>query len=309
MPLCSRPADLDAVLEAARLQGPAPVVLACGHDPAALVALARAEACGLAEAVLVGQPELIEAALKAQEAPQRARIVEAPDEESAVRRAVDLVREGRGRILLKGKTQTATVMRAVLDRERGLRTGRLLSDAFIFEYAMPEGGTRLICVTDGGINVAPDLAAKKHILENAVEVYHSLGFERPRVAVMSAVESVIPDHVPSLDAVELTRMAAAGEIQGCVVEGPLSLDLAISPAAAGKKGHGGEVAGQADILLCPDIVSANLLAKGTTWFGHARLAHVIMGAAAPVLIPSRSDTPDAKLFSIALGVLALRKQS
>lgn len=307
MPLCLRPADLDAVLEAAKQQGPAPVVLACGHDPAALVALARAEACGLAEAILVGQPDLIEAALKAQEAPTRPRIVAAPDEETAVRRAVELVREGTGRILLKGKTQTATVMRAVLDRERGLRTGRLLSDAFLFELATPDG-VRLVCITDGGINVSPDLAAKKQILENAVEVYHALGFECPRVAVMSAVETVIPEHAPSLDAVELTRMAAVGEIRGCLVEGPLSLDLAISPASAGKKGHGGAVAGQADILLCPDIVSANLLAKGTTWFGKARLAHLIMGAAAPVLIPSRSDTPEAKLFSIALGVLALRQQ-
>ena len=174
MSTCLRPTSLDEVLEAAKAAGPAPVVLACGHDPAALAALGLAEAAHLAEAILVGQPELIEAALKAPEAPKHPRIVAAPDEESAVRLAVDLVRQGTGRILLKGKTQTATVMRAVLDRERGLRTGRLLSDAFLFELKTPEGGTRLVCITDGGINVSPDLAAKKQILENAVAVHRSI---------------------------------------------------------------------------------------------------------------------------------------
>lgn len=270
--------NLDALLDAAIARGPFAVAVACGDDEAAERALAMAESCGLARGLLVGS---------------------AADEAAAVAEAVRMVREGKAQILLKGRTTSGTLLKAVLDRDRGLRDGRLLSDSFVFEH---DG--RLLCVTDGGINVAPDLAAKRQILENAVALYHALGVPRPRVAVMSAVETAIPGHAASEDAVALVELARRGEIEGCDVEGPLSLDLAISPQAAAKKGHRGAVAGRADILLCPDFVSANLLAKATTWFGVCRLAHVVMGASAPVLIPSRSDSAEAKLFSIALGGLA-----
>jgi len=298
--------DLDQVVETAKRKGPVPVVLACGHDPAALEALALAEERGLARGILVGDPGLIGPALE--KLPVRLRdaeIVDAPDEESAVRKAVELVKNKTGKILLKGKTQTGTLLKAVLDRENGLRTGRLLSDAFLFEHTTAFG-KRLICITDGGINLSPDLQAKKQILENAVTLYHALGFPRPRVSVLSAVETVIPGHSPSQDAVALVRMASAGQIADCEVEGPLSLDLSISEKAVRKKGHEGPVAGKADILLCPEIISANLLAKSTTYFAEYRLAHVIMGAAAPVLIPSRSDTAEAKFLSIALGAITAR---
>lgn len=301
-----RPSDFDAILQSACKRGPFTVVVACGHDPAALSALAGAEEKGLARGILVGDPGFIGPALDAM--PKRLKqceIVDAPDEESAVQKAVELVRTGAGQILLKGKTQTATLLHAVLDRDHGLRTGRLLSDAFLFEYPAKEG-TRLVCVTDGGINLAPDLNAKKQILENAVQLYNRLGYARPRVACLSAVETVLTGHGPSHDAAALARMAHGGQITDCEVEGPLSLDLSISPEAVAKKGHRGEVAGRADILLCPEIVSANLLAKSTTYFAHYRLAHVIMGATAPVLIPSRSDTPEAKMLSIALGALAVK---
>ena len=301
-----RLSDLDAVLEAGRKKGPFTVVVAAGHDPAALEAVRLAEECGLARSLLVGDPGLIGPAIDA--LPSRlkqAEIVDAADEAAAVKKAVELVRRKTGDVLLKGKTQTGTLMHAVLDREEGLRTGKLLSDCFLFEYEAP-GGVRLLCITDGGINLQPDLAAKRQILENAVALYRKIGHPRPRVAVLSAVESVLPGHGPSLDAAALARMAHCGQIADCEVEGPLSLDLAIWPEAVAKKGHVGDVAGRADILLCPDIVSANLLAKSTTYFAHRRLAHVIMGASAPVLIPSRSDTPEAKLFSIALGALTVR---
>jgi phosphate butyryltransferase len=295
--------NLDQILEAACKRGPVPVVVACGHDEAALAALYAAEEKGLARAILVGDPGLIGPALDAMEKRlQHAEIVDAPDEEAAVAKSVALIRDRAGKILLKGKTQTATLLHAVLDRETGLRTGNLLSDAFLFEYDAPEG-MRLICITDGGINLTPDLQAKKQILENAVALYHALGFSRPKVSVLSAVETVIPGHGPSQDAVALVRMSQAGQIRGCDVDGPLSLDLSISMSSAAKKESPSPVAGRADILVCPDIVSANLLAKATTYFAGCRLGHVIMGASAPVLIPSRADTPSAKLFSIALGAM------
>jgi phosphate butyryltransferase len=300
---------LDGVLEAALKRAPYGVVVAAGHDPAALSALLEAERRGLAHGILVGDPGLIGPALDAlPERLRHAEIVDAPDEASAVRRAVELVRSGEGQILLKGKTQTGTLLHAVLDRETGLRTGRLLSDCFLFECPCKDG-VRLVCITDGGINLNPDLQVKRQILENAVELYNRLGFARPRVAVLSAVESVLPGHGPSMDAAALARMAHCGILTDCEVEGPLSLDLAISPEAVAKKGHKGDVAGRADILLCPEIVSANLLAKSTTYFAKLPLAHVIMGAAAPVLIPSRSDTPEAKMYSIALGALTVKHRS
>ena len=297
---------LDEILEAALKRAPYSVVVAAGHDGAALSALLEAERRSLARGILVGDPGLIGPALDAlPERLKHAEIVDAPDEEEAVRRAVELVRSGEGQILLKGKTQTGTLMHAVLDREHGLRTGRLLSDCFLFECPCKDG-VRLVCITDGGINLNPDLRAKRQILENAVELYHRLGFARPRVAVLSAVESVLPGHGPSMDAAALARMAHCGILADCEVEGPLSLDLAVSPEAVARKGHKGDVAGRADILLCPEIVSANLLAKSTTLFAGLPLAHVIMGAQAPVLIPSRSDTPQAKMYSIALGALTVK---
>jgi phosphate butyryltransferase len=291
----------EEVVEAARARGELTVAVAAGHDPAALEACALAEETGLGRAILVGDPALIEEAVAAMPKPLvRAEILAAEGEEEAAARAVALVREGEADVGLKGKVQTATFMKAVLDGDTGLRTDRLVSDEFVFEYPDPEVGTRLVCITDGGINIAPTLEQKKEIIENAVTLYYALGFERPRVALLSMVEKPVKGHQPSEDAVALTEMNKKGEMAGCVVEGPLSLDLSISMEAVRKKGYESEVAGRADIMVVPEIVSGNLLAKGTTYFAHYRLAHAMMGTSRPVLIPSRSDTPEAKFHSLAL---------
>lgn len=295
--------DLDRLLEEACRHGPCPVAVACGHDAAVLEALARAEAAGLARGILVGDPGEIREALEAMPMPPREiEIAEAAGEAAAAEKAVELVRRGEARVLVKGKIQTAVLLRAALDREKGLRTGRLLSNVFLFEYPSTEG-RRLIGVTDGAINVSPDLAAKRQILENAVQVFQLLGHAEPRVAVLSALETVIPGHAPSQDAAALAGMAARGEISGCRVEGPLSLDLAVLPEAARIKGHQGDVTGRADILLCPDIVSANLLAKSAMFLARFPNAQVVVGASAPLLTNSRSEGPDTRFLSIALGVL------
>ncbi len=294
----------EEVVAAALARGEITVAVAAGHDPAALEACALAEETGLGRCVLVGEPGRIEEAVAAMPAPlARAEIVAAAGEEDAAQKAVALVREGRAHTALKGKVPTATFMKAVLDGERGLRTDRLISDEFVFEYPDPDAGTRLVCITDGGVTIAPTLAQKKEIIENAVQLYHALGFERPRVALLSMVEKPVKGHQPSEDAVALTEMYKRGEIKGCVVEGPLSLDLSVSMEAVRAKGYESEVAGRADILVVPEIVSGNLLAKGTTYFAHYRLAHAMMGTARPVLIPSRSDTAEAKFHSLALCAL------
>jgi phosphate butyryltransferase len=216
------------------------------------------------------------------------------------------VRQGEADILLKGKTKTAALLKAVLDAEFGLRTGRLLSDVFVCEDPR-RTGNKLLMITDGGVTLAPDLNQKVQIIQNAVEVAHALGISTPRVALLSAVETVVPALPSTVDAAIITKMWERGQIKGCIVDGPLALDNAVSEEAARIKGISSPVAGRADVLVCPGIEAANMLAKATTYFAGFRLAHVIVGAKAPVLIPSRSDTPDAKLLSVALGAVVCKR--
>jgi phosphate butyryltransferase len=300
--MADTPKNFPEIIKLAKEKGPIPVVVAHANDEAALSALLLAEEEGIAIPVLVGDPGLIDPVLeKLGKKFKKAEIIDSSDEKSSVEKAVELIRNGEAKILLKGKVQTGTLMKGVLDREKGLRKGKLLSDAFLFESSV-EGDSRLVCITDGGINISPDLEAKKQILLNAVEVYHRLGFATPKVSCLSMVENVVEGHSPSEDGAKLTEAAKAGEFGQCAVEGPLSLDLSVSKMAVKKKGHQSEVAGCADILLCPEIISANLLAKSTTYYASLPLGHIVMGATHPVLIPSRSDTPRAKLNSIALAV-------
>jgi phosphate butyryltransferase len=191
-------------------------------------------------------------------------------------------------------------MKGVLDGASGIRTGRLMSDVFVFEY--PRAG-RLLMITDGGLTIAPTLAEKADLIRNAVMVARALGNPTPKVAVLSATEKVTRAMPSTLDAAELAAMNTRGEITGCVVDGPFALDNAVDIDAAKEKGITSPVAGNADILLLPTIEAANALAKSTTYFADFRLAHVVVGATIPVLIPSRADKSDAKLLSIALGML------
>ena len=224
------------------------------------------------------------------------------DVRSALQFAIALVRDGKGDILMKGSVDTSTMMKAVLAEDSGLRMGRLLSDIFIMEY--PERPTnKFVMITDGGMTLAPDLPNKIELVKNAVEVAHALGNSEPKVAVLSATEFVLPNLPSTLDAAALSKMNERGQIKGCVVDGPLALDNALSPEAAEEKGIHSPVAGKAEILVAANIESANSLAKSTTYFANMRLAHVIVGARIPILIPSRADKSDAKLLSVAMGIV------
>ena len=249
--------------------------------------------------ILVGDRKTIAAAL-----PDRAgtEIVDCPDVEGCLATSVELLGRGEAHILMKGSVDTATLIKTALRPESGLRTGRLLSDIFIFEYA-PRRENKLIMITDGGLNVAPDLEAKVQLIRNAVEVAHRLGNANPKVALLAATEFVQPNMPSTLDAAVLSKMNERGQIRGCVVEGPLALDTALEESAAKEKHIGSAVAGAAEILVCPNIECANALAKSTTYIAKARLAHVIVGARIPILIPSRADSSDAKLLSLALGMI------
>ncbi len=229
-------------------------------------------------------------------------VVPEPSIPAALRKAIGIINDGKGDILLKGSVDTSTMMKAVLQEDSGIRTGRLLSDIFILEYP-PRKDNTFIMITDGGMTLAPDLRNKVELIKNAVEVAHALGNPQPKVAVLSATEFVNPNLQSTIDAAALAKMNDRGQITGCLVDGPFALDNAISLDASAEKKINSPVAGCAEILIAANIEAANSLAKSTTFFANLRLAHVIVGGSVPILIPSRADKSDAKLLSVALGVI------
>jgi phosphate butyryltransferase len=297
---------LEEVVRKARSLPTRIVAIAGAQDQAALEAAALAEESGLARCILVGDQHRIEALLwDLDRDPKEFQVVNRQELHEAVSVAVELVREGQAHILMKGKVTSVDLLRAVLDPEEGLRTGRLLSDVFLFDSPLPDE-RRLIGITDGGINLAPDLEAKAQILSNAVEVFRILGYEEPKVAVLSAIEAVNADLPSTVDARELTSRAAQGAFGPCVVDGPLAMDLAVSGESARRKEVKSPVAGAADILLFPSIESANITAKALQYLVPFEPGHMVMGAAAPVLIPSRSERAQAKVNAVALGRIMVK---
>ncbi len=263
------------------------------------------DACqhALAQFYLVGDEDIIRRKMKEMgEVRLPFTIVHQPTMLDAVKASIQLVKDGKCDVLMKGGVDTSTMMKAVLHDDAGIKTGRLLSDIFILEFPQ-RIDNKFVMITDGGMTLAPDLKNKLELINNAVEVAHALGNPNPKVAVLSATEFVVPSLQSTLDAAALSKMNERGQIKGCIVDGPYALDNAISPEAAAEKAIASPVAGKAEILIAANIESANSLAKSTTYFAGLRLAHVIVGGRVPVLIPSRADKSDAKLFSIALGIL------
>ena len=293
------------LVERARALGPCRVVVPAADAQSALDAVVEARARGMVEATLVGaRRAVLDVLATCGGDPAHFTIEDEPDVARAARRAVAIVRAGEAEVVLKGKLTTAELMRAVLDRAEGLRGPGLISDVCISEIR--EGEVRLLGLSDGGVNVAPSLADKRVILENAVRVFQRLGIERPRVAVLCAVEAPTAAMPHTQDALALAEMAARGEIAGCDVFGPVALDGALSVEAARMKGIAHPAAGRADVLLAPTIEVGNALGKAFTWLARRPLAHVLEGARAPVLIPSRAESALDKLCSLALGVLVAR---
>lgn len=294
--------SLDAILAAAQAKGGSKTIaVAVAQDPEVMAAIKSAYNSGIGTAILVGDAVGIEQA--AQEADfdlTGVKIIDEPDFVLAARKSVALVKSGEAQMLMKGLINTADILRAVLDKEVGLRTGRILSHVAIME---PQGYGRLLLMTDGGMIIKPDLKQKAQMIENAVEVAHTLGVELPKVAVVTAFEQVNPDMPATIDAALLAKMADRGQIKNCIVDGPIALDGAVSAAAAAHKGMQSKVAGQADILLVPVIEVGNAIYKTLVYLGQGRVAGIIAGAAAPIILTSRSDSPEAKLFSIATAVL------
>jgi phosphate butyryltransferase len=296
--------NFDQLLSEAALRGPKRVAIVGADQRQTLAAITKAHEAGLAESVLIGDTARMRRIVREEGLTlPPAEIITEADTRRAAEIAVQLVNEGQVDLVMNGRALPVDLMVAALDREKGLRLGRLISDVSAFEIP---GFDRLIFVSDMAIVVSPNLAQKAAIVQNAVEVAQELGIEMPRVAILAATEMVNPDLPANLDAANLAKMGDRGQIRNAIIDGPLAMDNAISLEAAEMKGIRSPVAGHADILIAPDVESANILAKAIVYFAKGKMAGVVVGAKCPLVMPSRSDPPEQKLVSLALGVYLAR---
>ncbi|MBD7913270.1 MULTISPECIES: phosphate butyryltransferase [Clostridium] len=277
------------------------VSVAVAQDEPVLEAIKAAKEQGIADAILVGDKEKIkEIADSIGMDLTQFEVIHEPDVKKAALFAIQLVSSGRADMVMKGLVDTATFLRSVLNKEVGLRTGKVMSHVSVFEI---EGFDRLIFLTDAAFNTYPDLKAKVQILQNSVYVAHACGIECPKVAPVCAVEVVNPDMPATVDASLLSKMNDRGQIKGCIVDGPLALDNALSEEAAHHKGITGPVAGKADIIMLPNIETANVMYKTLTYTSNSRNGGLLVGTSAPVILTSRADSFETKVNSIALAAV------
>ena len=293
---------LQKLIDQAKRLKPIRVAVVNAAQKVLLDTLGDAAVLGFVEPTLIGESKTVRGlATSAGIEDATERVIEANSDAAAAAAGVRLVREGKVDVLMKGLIHTDALMHAVLDAEHGLRVpGRRVSHAFLCDIP---SYSKLLVITDAAINIAPDLNAKAQILQNAIELCHLLGVETPKVAVLSAVETINPAISSTLDAACLTLMAQRGQITGAVVDGPLAFDNAISLKAAKEKGITSKVAGDCDILLVPDLVSGNILAKNLEYLADAVPAGIVLGLSVPVVLSSRSDPAPARLAALALAAL------
>jgi len=293
--------SFDEILKMAAAKGPKTIAVAVAQDVEVLLAVSNAKRLGIADVILVGdKEEIIAVAEKIKVDLSGMEIVDVKEKDKACMKAVELVSSGKAHLVMKGLVDTSIILKAVLNEEIGLRTGNVLSHVAVFDI---EGYSRLFYVTDAAMNVAPNLDQKRQITENAVQVARAMGNENPKIALLAAVEKVNPKMQATLDAAELEKMNKEGWLPGCEVGGPFALDNAVSVEAAKHKGMVHPVAGLADILVVPTIEAGNMLYKSMVFFAKGKNAGVIVGAKAPIVLTSRADSDEAKLNSIAIGIL------
>lgn len=288
------------LLEAAMERAPKRVAIVGGGQRQTLHAVRMARGLGLARFILIDNPSRVYAAAQEEGIDLTGvDLIEEDDMIQAAYRSVEMVHAEEADLVMNGRALPVELMKAALDRERGLRIGKVITDVSVFE--IPDFD-RLIFVSDVAIVVSPNLAQKVAIVQNAIDTAIELGVECPRVAILAATEMVNPEMSANIDAANLSKMAERGQIRGGLVDGPLALDNAISLKAAEMKGITSQVAGHADILITPDVESGNILAKALTYFAKGHMAGVVVGAKCPIVMPSRSDPPQQKMLSLALGI-------
>jgi phosphate acetyltransferase len=294
----------DRLIAAARDGGPPVTIVAHPCDEPALRGAVEAAATGLIEPVLVG-PEARIRGLAAEHGIDLRDwpIVDAAHSHAAAARAVALVREGRGDCLMKGSLHTDELMREVTSAATGLRTDRRISHVFVMDVP---GHAETLFITDAAINIFPDLDAKRDIVQNAIDLWTGIGLGTPRVAILSAVETVTTKIPSTIDAAALCKMAERGQITGGLLDGPLAFDNAVDPEAARIKGLTSPVAGHGQILVVPDLEAGNMLAKNLTFLSRADAAGIVLGARVPLVLTSRADTVRTRLASCAVAALYVR---
>ncbi|NLK63747.1 MAG: phosphate butyryltransferase [Tissierellia bacterium] len=291
----------DNLLKLAKTTKTKKIAVAAAQDDDVLKAVKSAIEEKICLPILIGDKEkIIELSQKINLDLNDIQIIEEKDNNEAARRAVSMVSSGEADIVMKGLLDTSLILKAVLDKEIGLRTGNILSHAAVFET---DKYHKLFILTDAAMNIAPSASEKKQIIENTLLLCRSLNIENPKVAVICAKEKVTDKMQATLDAETLVNMYKTGEIKGCIIEGPFGLDNAISKEAAAIKGVKGEVAGDADVLLMPNIEAGNVMYKTLTYLADSKNAGIILGAKAPIILTSRADSDEAKLYSILLAVI------
>ena len=298
--------NIDDIIKFAKERGPKTISVACCQDEEVLIAVENGRKEHIVNAILIGDIDKTKKIAKNLNINlDNYELIDIKDMSEACLKAVELVSNGKADMVMKGLVDTSIILKAVLNKEVGLRTGNILSHVAVFDI---EGYDRLFFITDAAMNLAPDVNGKKQIIENACSVARALDIEEPKVALICAKEKVNPNMKDTVEAKELEDMYLRGEIKNCIVGGPFALDNAISEEAAKHKGMNHPVAGKADILVVPDIEAGNVLYKSITYFAKCENAGLIVGAKAPIILTSRADSDKTKLNSIALGVLASTKK-
>ncbi len=282
------------------------VVLVAAEDHHSLEAVLHAEKEGIVKPILVGDEVKIREMLKELKATGEYEIFDQPDHKKAAYKAVELVRENKADFLMKGGIQTADLLKAVVDKEKGLGQGRLMSHFVIVEIPTYH---KLLVVTDGGMVMYPTLEQKKEIIINTVETLRNLGYQKPKIGVLAAVETINPKMPESVDADSLKQMYLNGEIENCIIEGPISYDLAMNKESAMIKGYESEVTGDVDALIVPNITVGNVLGKSLIYSANGKMAGIIVGARVPIILTSRGSSAEEKFLSLALAALSTSKET
>jgi phosphate butyryltransferase len=291
--------NFDQLLSLVKSKPKKKLAIASAEGEEIIEAVKQATDEGLINAVLIGdETKIRDLCHKFNLDLNKVKIIPAKDPKFTSKIAVGLVKQGKADMLMKGKVDTSTLLKAVLDKEEGLRTGGLLSHVAVVEV---KSYPKLMLVTDGGMNINPDVNKKADILRNAVDVAKKLGIEKPKVSCLAAVELINPEMQETQDAAVLVKMAERGDIKDVIIDGPVAFDIAIDAQAARMKGIISPIAGDTDVFLVPNIVSGNILVKALIYLAEAKVGGIVVGGGAPIVLLSRSDTAEMKLYSMALG--------
>jgi len=291
--------NFDQLLSFVKSKEKKKLAIASAEGEEIVEAVKRATDAGILQAVLIGNGEKItDLCQNLNFDLDKVEIVDTKDPKLASQLAVELVKRKKADMLMKGKVDTSTLLKAILDKEKGLRGARLLSHVAVVEV---ESYHKLMLVTDGGININPDVNKKVDILKNAVEVAKKMGIEKPKVSCLAAVESVNPEMQETVDAAVLVKMAERGDIEDVIIDGPVAFDIAVDSQSARMKGIISPIAGDTDIFLVPNIASGNIFVKALIYLAKAKVGGIVVGGGAPIILLSRSDTAAMKLYSMALG--------